>query len=133
MTNAEKVYEYLEKAKVFYISTVDGDKPKVRPFSFKMIVDDVLYFGVGEFKDCYKQMQKNNNVEICASDGQKFLRFYGKAEFINDPKLFDKMMEIMPSVGHLYKSKGWKMAFFTLKPARAEFRNIFSIEETLEF
>ena len=42
MTNLEKVYELLEESKVFYIVSVDGDKPKARPISFKMIYDNKI-------------------------------------------------------------------------------------------
>ena len=52
----EKVDEILTKAEVFYLSTVDGEKPKVRPLGFHLLYEDKIYFGVGTFKEVYKQM-----------------------------------------------------------------------------
>ena len=56
MSNVKRVSEYLEKASMFFVATVDGDKPKARPFSFHTIFEDKIYFCVGTFKDCYKQI-----------------------------------------------------------------------------
>ena len=79
MTNIEKVNEILTKAEVFYLATVNGDKPKVRPLGFHLLFEDKIYFGVGTFKEVYKQMEANPNVEIAAWDGEHFLRYYGTA------------------------------------------------------
>ena len=38
MENVEKVIEFLDKAKVFYFLTTDGDQPKGRPFGFKILL-----------------------------------------------------------------------------------------------
>lgn len=131
MTNTEKVFEYLDKAKVFYVSTVDGDKPKTRPFSFKMIVNDTLYFGVGTFKDCYKQMVKNPHVEIVASDTKGFMRFFGEAAFNDDPALFEELRRLQPGIAKMYEENHYTMAFFSLKNATAEMRSLFKVEESL--
>ena len=66
MSNIEKVNEFLNKAKVFYFLTADGDQPKGRPFGFHMLVDGKLYFGCGTFKNVYKQLTKNPKVEVLA-------------------------------------------------------------------
>lgn len=133
MTNVEKVSAYLDQARIFYVTTVDGDKPKCRPFGFKMIHDGKLYFGVGTFKDCYKQMQKNPHVEIAASDGKGFLRYYGKAEFSDDPALFEHACAEADFLAKMYNEEtGRKLGLFCLTDATAEFRNLFEIEESLE-
>ena len=54
MSNAQKVSEFLDKTKVFYFLTIDGNQPKGRPFGFQMLVDDKLYFGCGTFKNVFK-------------------------------------------------------------------------------
>lgn len=40
MTNAEKVNNFLDEAKVFYLLTVDGEHPKGRPFGFHLLDGD---------------------------------------------------------------------------------------------
>ena len=70
MTNAEKVNEFLNKAQVFYFLTLDGDRPKGRPFGFHLLINDRLYFGCGTFKNVYRQLTENPNVEILALSGE---------------------------------------------------------------
>ena len=131
MTNVEKVIEYLDKAQIFYVNTVDGDKPKARPFSFKMEYEVKVYFGAGTFKDVYKQMQANPNVEICASTGQNFLRYYGKAVFNPDPVVAAVALEAMPMLKNIYNEEtGNILGMFYLEDATVEFRSLFQIEET---
>ena len=69
MSNAQKVSEFLDKAKVFYFLTIDGNQPKGRPFGFQMLVDDKLYFGCGTFKNVFKQITVNPQVEVLAVNG----------------------------------------------------------------
>lgn len=133
MTNVEKVNAYLEKAQIFYVTTVDGDKPKCRPFSFKMVRNGKLYFGVGTFKNCYRQLQANPNIEIVASDGRGFLRYYGKAIFDDDPALFEQACAEADYIPKMYNEKtGHKLGMFYLADATAEFCNLMGVEESLK-
>lgn len=132
MTNVEKVWEYLDRAQIFYVATVDGDQPKCRPFSFKMMDDGKIYFGVGTFKDCYRQLAQNAKTEIVASDGKGFLRYYGKAVFDDDPALFQKACRAAEYLPKMYSEKtGHKLQMFSLGEATAEFRNLAGIQESL--
>ena len=133
LTGIEKVKDYLDKAKVYYFTTIDGDKPKCRPFGFSMIEDGKLYFGTGTFKECYKQLKANPNVEICATGAGGFLRYYGKAVLVNDAALAQKALDAMPPVKKIYEENGWTMGMFYLENAVAEFRDLFSVKEKIEF
>ena len=84
LEGAERIDEFLNEAKVFFLATVDGDKPKNRPLGFHLLKDGKIYFGVGDFKDVYKQMRKNPYVEIVALVETDFLRYYGKVVFEED-------------------------------------------------
>lgn len=132
MSNIEKITDYLEKAKVFYFATADGNKPKCRPISFKMEYNGKLYFGVGTFKAVYRQLQKNPRIEVCASDGQGFLRYYGEVKFDSDPVLFEKALEVMPELSNIYnKDTGYQLGMFYLENATAEWHNMLGIEESI--
>ena len=61
----EEVYEFLKKCETYYIATVDGDKPRVRPFGTALIFENRLYIQTGKVKNVSKQMMKNPNIEIC--------------------------------------------------------------------
>ena len=133
MTNVEKVMEYLDNAKIFYVTTVEGDKPKCRPFSFKIAYNNKIYFGEGTFKNVYRQMRTNPNVEICASDGKGFLRYYGKAVFVDDSDLLKEAFKIAPYLKGMYNEKtGHKLRMFYLDDATAEFRDLMTVKEALD-
>lgn len=132
MTNIEKVDKFLTEAKVFYFLTSTDNKPKGRPFSFHMIVDDKLYFGCGTFKDCYKQLVENENVEILATKNGEFLRYDGKAKVVEDEALIKKVREIMPDIMSLYDKNNWVMGLFYLTEAHAEIRGLFEVKEEFD-
>lgn len=133
MSDIEKVDELLTKAEVFYLSTVDGNKPKVRPLGFHLLKEDKIYFGVGTFKTVYKQMEENPNVEIAAWDGEHFLRYYGVANLDKQEEIAKEALSLMPEVAQLYNANGWEMGIFYLDNATAEIRNMMEVEETYEF
>ena len=133
MSDIQKIDDILTKAEEFYLATVDGDKPKVRPLGFHLVFEDKIYYGVGTHKDVYKQMQANPNVEIAAWDGEHFLRFYGTADLTKNDAVVEKAFELMPEIAEAYKANGWEMGVFFLNDATAEIRNMFAIEESYEF
>lgn len=133
MSDIAKIDELLTKAQVFFLATVDGDKPKNRPLGFHLLDGDKIYFGVGTFKNVYKQMEANPNVEISAWDGEHILRYYGTANLDGNEEIVEKAFEIMPELGETYKENGWEMGIFYLDNATAEIRNMFEIEESYTF
>lgn len=133
MSDIEKVDEILTKAEVFYLATVDGEKPKVRPIGFHLLEGDKIFFGVGTFKAVYKQMEANPHVEIAAWDGKHFLRYHGEAILDKNEEINKKVFELMPDIKELYESNNWEMGTFYLDNATAEIRNIMDVEESYEF
>ncbi len=133
MSDIAKIDEILTKAEVFYLATVNGDKPKVRPLGFHLLFEDKIYFGVGTFKEVYKQLEANQNVEIAAWDGEHFLRYYGVADLTKNEAVVQKAFELMPEIKEAYEANGWEMGVFYLNDATAEIRNMFAIEESYEF
>ena len=132
MTNAQKVHEFLNEAKVFYFLTTDGDQPKGRPFGFQMLVDDVVYFGCGTFKNVYKQLTSNPKVEVLALKGNEFLRYDGTVKVIKSDALLDKVREIMPEIMGLYDKNGWEMVLFCLENGHAEIRGMMDLIEEFD-
>ena len=74
----QEVYEFLKACGTYYLATVEGDQPRVRPFGTIDIFEDKLYIQTGKVKDVSKEMQANPKVEICAFDGQKWIRVEGE-------------------------------------------------------
>ena len=116
-----KLNEFLTEAGVFFLATADGDQPKIRPLGAHMEIDGKEIFGVGDFKDVYKQLAANPKTEIvaCKPDG-KWLRYTGKAVFETDPKYAAAMLEGLPEVKKLYEANpGYKMMTFHIEDATA--------------
>lgn len=133
MSDIERVSDYLAKAQVFYLATVDGDKPKARPLGLQILHEDKIYFGVGDFKEVYKQLLVNPNVEIVTTTGEDVFRYYGVATFEDNDEVMEKVWAVFPDLKAIYDENGWNMKLFYLDDATVEFRNMFSVEETLTF
>jgi uncharacterized pyridoxamine 5'-phosphate oxidase family protein len=132
MSNAAKVSAFLDQAQTFYFLTTDGDQPKGRPFGFHMLVDDVLYFGCGTFKNVFKQLTANPRVEVLALNGSDFLRYDGTAKVVKDEALLARVREIMPQIMALYDKNGWEMGLFFLENGHAEIRGILDLKEEFD-
>ena len=72
----EEVYKFLKENPVFYVATMDGDQPRVRPFGVVALFEGKLYLQTGNVKPVYKQMTANPKIELCTTskDGAKWLR-----------------------------------------------------------
>lgn len=118
----DEVLKFLSETQVFYVASVDGDKPKVRPFGFFMNYENKLYFGMGKHKQSYKQISANPNVEISTANAKgEWLRISGKAVFDEREEVLAKVFATMPQLKSMYNEQtGWKMAPFYLEEAVAE-------------
>jgi uncharacterized pyridoxamine 5'-phosphate oxidase family protein len=133
MNKFEKISNFLTEAGVYFLATVDGDKPKCRPIGFHVLRNDRLYFGVGDFKDVYKQLCRNPEAEIVAVIGDTWLRIYGQVVFEKDDTIAQEVLEKIPVLKEIYNEKtGYKLAIFHLEKATAEFRSLMTITESYE-
>ncbi len=116
-----KINDYLSEAGIFFLATENGDQPKVRPLGAHLEMDDKVLFGVGDFKEVYKQMQANPKVEIvaCKKDGH-WMRYTGTAVFETDYKYAEAILDAYPDLRNIYNDEtGNKMAVFHLENATA--------------
>lgn len=75
-----RIVEELKNTGVFYIATVDGDRPSIRPFSSCTEIDGKLYICTNNQKAVYHQMMSNNKIAISGMQkGGKWIRIIGKA------------------------------------------------------
>ena len=98
----EEVYEFLKKCGTYYLATVEGDQPRVRPFGTVDIFEGKLYIQTGKVKNVSKQIQKNPKVEICAFNDGKWLRLSGK--LVRDDRVEAKkhLLDNYPQLQKLY-------------------------------
>ena len=70
----QEVYKFLKDANIFYVGTVEGNQPRVRPFGALNVFEDKLYILTNNKKEVYKQIKNNNKVEICTYNGKEWIR-----------------------------------------------------------
>lgn len=116
-----RINDFLTEAGIFYLATEDGDQPKLRPISGHFEEDGKVIFGVGTFKNVYKQMVKNPKVEIVALNKKAhWLRYTGTAVFETDPKYAEHALEHNPMLKRIYNEEtGNKLGMFHLENATA--------------
>ena len=129
----EEVFEFFKKAGVFYLATVDGDKPRVRPFGAINIFEDKIYIQTGKVKNVSKQMQINPNVEICAFTEGKWLRV--EAKVVRDDRREAKvsMLEANPSLKGMYSADDDNTEVLYLENAKATFYSFIEEPKTINF
>ncbi|MGI5902125.1 MAG: pyridoxamine 5'-phosphate oxidase family protein [Desulfitobacteriia bacterium] len=119
--NMKEVYNFFKERGIFFVSTVDGDEPKVRPFSFIMIYEDKICFCTSNKKPFYAQLMKNPNIEMCASTDTDWVRLKGKAVFCTTEEAQAKALEIAPHLKNLYSVGDGVFEIFTIEEAVADF------------
>lgn len=126
---------FLTENAPFYFATVDGDKPKVRPFGFTMEYQGKLYFGLGKHKLSYKQLMVNPNVEISTANKKgQWIRISGTVVFDDRPEVLEKAFATMPQLKDIYNEKtGLTMAMCYIKDGVAEIADLKGNFERIEF
>jgi uncharacterized pyridoxamine 5'-phosphate oxidase family protein len=116
----EEILKFLQEAKVFYLATIDGDQPRVRPMGFFMNYKDKLYFSTNNTKEMYKQMRANPKIEICAVGADnKTLRIHGKVIFDAEHETKVKALEVSPALQRMYKPDDDIFTLFYFESAKA--------------
>ena len=133
MENIERVCEFLDSVKTYYLATVDGDQPRVRPFGTSLVYGGKLYIQTGKVKDVSRQLALNPKAEICAFNGEKWLRISG--ELINDDSRDVKvaMLEKNPGLKSMYSPDDDNTQVLYFKNATAVFSSFTSAPETFTF
>ena len=117
----KEVYEFLKRCETYYIATVDGDQPRVRPFGTVLIFEDKLYIQTGKVKNVSKQMMKNPKIEICAFSGDKWVRVEAIAVEDDRTEPKQKMLDAYPRLKSMYSADDDNTQVLYLKDATATF------------
>ncbi len=119
----EEVVKFLKECGAYFLATVEGDQPRVRPFGTANIFEDKLYIQTSKTKDCSKQIQQNGKVEICAmnAEGNKWVRVAGT--LVRDDRREPKadMLEHYPELRSMYSVEDPNTEVLYFKDATATF------------
>ena len=129
----QEVYKFLKEAQTYYLATMDGDQPRVRPFGTIDIFEDKLYIQTGKSKDVSKQIQKNPKVELCAFKDGQWLRVAG--ELVRDDRREPKahMLEAFPDLKAMYSPDDDNTEVLYFKNAVATFSSFTAAPKTVKF
>ena len=129
----QRVVDFLKKAETYYLATVDGDQPRVRPFGTVNVFEGKLYIQTGKSKDVSKQIHANPKVEICAFMNGEWLRVAGKLVEDDRREARQSMLDAYPSLQAMYSADDGNTEVFYIKDATAVFSSFTAAPETVKF
>ena len=129
----KRVLEFLKKAEVYYLATVEGDQPRVRPFGTVHEFEGRLYIQTGKVKPTSRQLEENNKVEICAFHGGAWLRV--ACELIEDDRREARasMLDAYQNLRGMYHEDDGNTQVFYMQNATATFSSFGTPSETVSF
>ena len=150
----DKVLKFLKDAETYYLATVEGDQPRVRPFGtahvFEGKLSDILYgflevlihkgrYGAiddiqtGKVKDISKQLHQNPKAEICAFKNGEWLRVSGKLIEDDRNEARQSMLDAYPSLQKMYKADDGNTEVFYFENATAIFSSFTHEPQIIKF
>ena len=130
----KEVYEFLKKCNTYYLATVEADgQPRVRPFGTIDLFEDKLYIQTGKVKDVSKQIAVNPKVEICAFDGEKWLRV--ACTLVRDERMEAKthMLDNYPQLKKMYDPADDNTEVLYMKDATATLSSFTEAPKVIKF
>ena len=129
----DKVVDFLKSAEVYYLATVDGDQPRVRPFGTVNVFEGKLYIQTGKVKDVSKQLHANPKAEICAFKDGKWIRVSGELVEDDRREARESMLNAYPNLRSMYSEDDGNTEVFYFKDAVAVISSFTSAPETISF
>ncbi|MDR1439473.1 MAG: pyridoxamine 5'-phosphate oxidase family protein [Clostridiales bacterium] len=129
----QKVFDFLKKCNTFYLATVEGDQPRVRPFGAVDVFEGKLYLQTGKAKSVSRQLAANPKIEISAFDGEKWIRIQAVA--VSDDRIEAKqhMLDANPMLKGMYKADDGNTQVLYLKDAVATLSSFAGEPESISF
>lgn len=132
MESVNKVFEFLQNAGTFYLATVEGDQPRVRPYGAMMLYEGKIYVMAFGETNATRQIASNPKAEICAFKGQT-LRIQCKLVEDNRPETQKALIEKMPVLKPALGENGENGVMYYLADATATFFKMMEPVETVSF
>ena len=129
----EKVYQFLKDAGTYYLATVEGDQPRVRPFGTVHIFEGKLYIQTGKKKDVSRQLAANPKAEICAFKDGVWLRLAGTLAEDDRVEARKAMLDAYPNLRGMYDENDGNTQVLYFRDAVATFSSFTAPPETVRF
>ena len=129
----KRVFDFLKQAQTYYLATVEGDQPRVRPFGTIDLFEGKLYIQTGKSKEVSKQIRANPKVELCAFMEGKWLRLAGI--LVRDERVEAKkhMLDQYPELQAMYSAEDENTEVLYFENATATFASFTEAPEVITF
>ena len=129
----KRVLDFLKKAEVYYLATVEGDQPRVRPFGTINEFEGKLYIQTGKVKPTSKQLAANPKAEICAFCDGAWIRV--ACELVEDDRFEAKksMLDAYPNLRHMYNENDGNTQVLYMQNATATISSFGGVPVVIEF
>lgn len=129
----ERVCKFLKDAGVYYLATVEGDQPRVRPFGTAHIFEGKLYIQTGKVKPTSQQLAANPKAEISAFYNGSWIRIAGELVEDDRAEARKSMLDAYPQLRNMYHEDDGNTQVLYFKNAVATFSSFAAAPETVEF
>ncbi|MCM1102201.1 MAG: pyridoxamine 5'-phosphate oxidase family protein [Clostridium sp.] len=129
----EEVYEFLKNSQVYYLATVEGEQPRVRPFGTVDLFEGKLYIQTGLKKDVARQMLANPKIEISAMYEGRWIRIAAEAVLDERIEAQEHLLAAYPNLRAMYEPGDGNTAVFYLKDAVADICSFTEETKTIRF
>ena len=129
----QEVFDFLKECGTYYLATVEGDQPRVRPFGTVDIFEGKLYIQTGKVKEVSKQIRQNPKVELCAFGKGKWLRVSGRLERDDRVEAKEHMLAAYPSLQKMYSATDGNTEVLYFEDATAVFSSFTSEPVVIRF
>lgn len=133
MEGIERVTQFLKEAHTYYLATVEGDQPRVRPFGTAHIFEGRLYIQTGKSKDVSKQLAANPKAEICAFKGGEWIRIAGELVEDDRSEARQSLLDAYPSLQGMYAADDGNTQVLYFRNAEATISSFTHEPETIRF
>lgn len=129
----EEICKFLKEAETYYLATVEGDRPRVRPFGTIHIFEGRLYIQTGKIKPVSKQLSENSKAEICAFKDGVWLRLSGTLVEDDREEARKSMLDAYPQLRAMYDENDGNTQVLYFKDATAVFSSFTAPERMIKF
>ena len=133
MAVVDDVKAFMDECGYYFLATVEGDQPRVRPFGAHAVIDGKLYLQSGKKKAVAHQLEANPKVELCASKPDAWIRITGK--LVEDPRVEAQqaMLDAYPSLQKMYAAGDGNTVVYAIEDGEATFSSFTAAPRTVQF
>lgn len=129
----KEVFDFLKRCGVYYLATVEGEQPHVRPFTSLNYYNDRIYFQTGKVKPVAHQLKANHKIEISGMAKGSWLRLTGEAVLDESEAAQQSMLDANPGLDKMYAVGDGNIEVYYIQNAKADICSFTDAPKHFEF